>query len=254
MKFFNKLKKINFIFILFFILFIGFKLIFYSISWSDKGNKLLTKVYNFHGNEIISSKEILELIKFSKKSSLLKIDLKSIQNEIEKHPYIKIAQISRKFPNQININIKERKPLAYLNLEDYLVVDDEGFILPLRNGIIEFNIPTLSGFNNEKSLYPIGLKCLSTKTLEAVRYLNSTKEIFPDLVLNISEFKINQSDYYEMILTEKPTKIIFKNSYFSKQIFLLKKFNDLIKFEKGLEDYKYVDLRYKNQIVVKERI
>ena len=57
-----------------------------------------------------------------------------------------------------------------------------------------------------------------------------------------------------MILTEKPTKIILKNSYFSKQIFLLKKFNDLIKFEKGLEDYKYVDLRYKNQIVVKERI
>ena len=105
-----------------------------------------------------------------------------------------------------------------------------------------------------RDLLSIGLKCLSTKTLEAVNYLNSAKEIFPDLVLNISEFKINQSDYYEMILTEKPTKIILKNSYFSKQIFLLKKFNDIIKFEKGLEDYKYVDLRYKNQIVVKERI
>ena len=254
MKLSNRLKKINFFFILFFIFFVGLKLILFSISWSDKGNKLLPKVYNIHGNEIISSKEILELIKISKNNSLLDIDLKSIKNKIEKHPYIKIAQITRKFPNQININILEREPLAYLNLDEYLVVDNEGFILPLRNGIIEFNIPTLSGFNNEKSLYPIGLKCLSTKTLEAVNYLNSAKEIFPDLVLNISEFKINQSDYYEMILTEKPTKIILKNSYFSKQIFLLKKFNDVINFEKGLEDYKYVDLRYKNQIVVKERI
>ena len=76
MKLSNRLKKINFFFILFFIFFVGLKLILFSISWSDKGNKLLPKVYNIHGNEIISSKEILELIKISKNNSLLDIDLK----------------------------------------------------------------------------------------------------------------------------------------------------------------------------------
>ena len=254
MKLFEKIKKINFYFMIVFIFLFGTKIILFSIQWSEDGERLLPKVFNINGNKILSSKEILDLINISNNNSLLNIDLKLIQYEIEKHPYIKVAQISRKFPSQINVNIKERQPLAYLNLNEYLVVDDDGYILPLRNGIIEFNIPTLTGFNNEKSLYPLGLKCLSTKTLEAVNYLNSTKKIFPELISNISEFKINQSDYYEMILTEKPTKIIFNNSYFSKQIFLLKKFNDTIKNEKVLEDYKYVDLRYKNQIVVKERI
>ena len=257
MKLFKKfkiLKKINIYLFNFFILFVIIKIISYSVNWIEDEKKLFPKILNIYGNKILSVEEILDLANISNNKSLLKIDLISIQEKIQIHPYVKIAHLSREFPNQININIKERVPLAYLNLDEYLVIDNDGIIMPLRNGIIEFNIPTLTGFNSEKSLYPIGFKCISTKTLEAVEKLNFTKKLFPELIRNLSEFTINQNDHFEMILVEKPTKIIFKNSYFEDQIFLLKKFNDLINKTKSLEDYKYVDLRYKNQIVVRERI
>jgi len=230
------------------------KIIFYSVNWIEGEKKLFLKTLNIYGNKILSVEEILDLANISNNKSLLEIDLTLIQEQIQKHPYVKIANLSREFPNQININIKERVPLAYLNLEDYLVIDHDGFILPLRNGIIEFNIPTLTGFNSEKSLYPIGFKCISTKALQAVENLNFAKKHFPELLENLSEFTINHDDHFEMILAEKPTKIIFKNHSFEDQIFLLIKFNDLIEKTKSLEDYTYLDLRYKNQIVVKERI
>jgi len=250
----KSLNKINFYLFYFINCFLIVKIIFYSVDWIEDEKKIFPKTLNIYGNLILSVQEILDLANIPINKSLLKMDLTLIQQEIQKHPYIKIANLSREFPNQININIKERVPLAYLNLEEYLVIDDDGFILPLRNGIIEFNIPTLTGFNKEQSLYPIGFKCISTKALEAVENLNFAKKHFPTLLENLSEFTINQNDYFEMILTEKPTKIIFKNNSFEDQIFLLREFNYLINKSKSLEDYKYVDLRYKNQIVVKERI
>ena len=105
MKLFEKIKKINFYFMIVFIFLFGTKIILFSIQWSEDGERLLPKVFNINGNKILSSKEILDLIKISNNNSLLDIDLKLIQYEIEKHPYIKVAQLSRKFPNQLNVKV-----------------------------------------------------------------------------------------------------------------------------------------------------
>ena len=55
MKLSNRLKKINFFFILFFIFFVGLKLILFSISWSDKGNKLFHAGTKYEDNKILTS-------------------------------------------------------------------------------------------------------------------------------------------------------------------------------------------------------
>ena len=56
-----------------------------------------------------------------------------------------------------------------------------------------------------------------------------------------------------MELAEMPTRIHFREGNMLDQIIFLKQFDFILAGAKKLRDYRYVDLRYRNQIVVRER-
>ena len=56
-----------------------------------------------------------------------------------------------------------------------------------------------------------------------------------------------------LVLAEKPTKIHFGETNMLAQIELLKEFYTILPGGWMLHNYRYIDLRYKNQIVVRER-
>ncbi|MBH31862.1 MAG: hypothetical protein CMG71_07760 [Candidatus Marinimicrobia bacterium] len=225
----------------------------YSIAWSEASESFNLTSTDVRGNSILGRDELTALAKVPFAQSLNEISLEEIQRRIEAHPYIKGARVSRRYPKSITIDVVERQPIAYVNLPSFLVVDEDGFVMPLRHGDMEFNVPTLTGFNNAGELYPIGEKCLSHKTLEAIEYLTIVRQQFPELFDDISELTIDKSDEYVIVLAEQPTRIHFGQSDMLDQLSLLKEFNTTLSGVKSLHSYHYVDLRYKNQIVVRER-
>lgn len=233
-------------------LLLGF-LINYAFNWSERLENFNLTTTNVRGNNILGHDEVKALANLPLAKSLNEINISNIQQRVEKHPYVKGARISRSFPRKITIDIVERQPVAYLNLPSFLVVDDEGFIMPLRHDNMEFNIPTLTGFNPATELYPIGGKSLSYKTLEAVDYLKIVRDLFPKLFEDISELTVDKEDAYVMVLSEYPTRIHFGQSDIIGQLMLLKEFDNMLSGLKSLNSYRYVDLRYKNQIVVREQ-
>lgn len=225
----------------------------YSFRWSEASGSFNLTSTTVRGNFILSREEVRALANVPLAQSLNQITSEEIQRRLEDHPYVKGARVSRRFPKSITIDMLERQPVAYINLPSFLVVDEDGFVMPLRHGDMEFPVPTLTGFNNAAELYPIGEKCLSRKTLEAVDYLVGVKKMFPQLFEDISELTVDKSDAYVMVLSEQPTRIHFGPSDILGQLSLLKEFNDTLSGVKSLHSYRYVDLRYKNQIVVRER-
>ncbi len=225
----------------------------YSIVWSEAAGSFDLTATVVRGNSILVRDEVTALAKVPFAQSLNEVSLDEIQRRIEAHPYVKGARVSRRFPKSITVDVVERQPVAYINLPSFLVVDEAGFVMPLRHGDMEFNVPTLTGFNNAGELYPVGEKCLSQKTLEAIEYLTSVKGQFPELFADISELTVDKSDEYVMVLAEQPTRIHFGPSDMLGQLGLLKEFNSTLSGVKSLHSYRYVDLRYKNQIVVRER-
>ena len=230
-------------------------LINFGIKWSEVAGSFNLREREVHGEKILGKDEVHALADLPLAKSLNEINLEKIQERIEKHSYIKAARVSRRFPNKIVIDIFERKPLAYINLPSpsFLLVDEQGFVMPLRHGDMEFEVPTLTGFNLDPELYPIGNKCLSLKTIEAVEYLNNLRKLFPSLFENLSELTVDKNDEYVMVLSEYPTRIHLGESNILDQISLLKNFNDTILGLKSINNYTYVDLRYKNQIIVREK-
>ena len=70
---------------------------------------------------------------------------------------------------------------------------------------------------------------------------------------DISEFVFNDSNEYEIILKNGKTKILLGSDNVFKKIDYLKAFDDELPDDKDFNIYKYIDLRYKDQIVVRER-
>ena len=70
----------------------------------------------------------------------------------------------------------------------------------------------------------------------------------------ISEFLFNEEDEYEIILKNGKTKILLGSDGIFKKLDYLQAFESALPDDKNFNIYKYIDLRYKNQIIVRERI
>ena len=68
---------------------------------------------------------------------------------------------------------------------------------------------------------------------------------------NISE--ISESNSTITLITDTKTKIFIKNDMIVENINKLRKFENSMQILKTINDYKYINLIYKNQVVVKER-
>ena len=56
-----------------------------------------------------------------------------------------------------------------------------------------------------------------------------------------------------MVLAENPTRIMLGNQNTHYKIDLLKEFEKTIKNKKEITDFSYVDMRYENQVIVREK-
>ena len=152
----------------------------------------------------------------------------------------------------ILIEIIEREPVAILKVDPLVMIDGDGIILPDLENYINYNIPVLTNFNIHETSYNKGKKISSDKVIDCVDWLKKIKKDYSYLYENLSELKITSSDEIELILFDHPTYIYLGLDKINYRLEILKKFEETIKPNK-ISDYTYLDLRYKNQIVVKEK-
>jgi cell division protein FtsQ len=185
---------------------------------------------------------------------LEEVNLREVSLLIESHPYVKAARVSRQYPATLSIEIVERQPVAILNVDPVLMIDREGIILPDKGQVNDFLVPCLSGFNPAKELYPAGQQTVSVKVQETMNLITRILDYYPVLYSNISEVTMNANDEYVIILAEYPTKVILGNTDVWAKIQILGKFEHSLNNKRQLSDYKYLDLRYDNQVIAKERV
>ena len=134
-----------------------------------------------------------------------------------------------------------------------LLIDNQNTVLPFRSNSFDFQIPILSNFDISDELFTIGKKTTSSEAIDVVQFLNRTKIEYPQLYKNISELRIGKFSDYEIILLEEPTIIVMGKSITWSKMLVLQEFEKSIIGQKTLTDYSYLDLRYDNQVITKER-
>jgi len=220
--------------------------------WCEYDNNLILKNISISNTKIIENEEFYDLVNGFIGNSLEAIRIDSITKIIEDHPYVEAARVSKWYPSKIKIELIEREPIAVLNISPMVLLDKSGFVLPYKTSKMNFNLPILNNFNKNLDFYPYGNKVLSENVDNCIEWLNRIKINYPSLYQDISEMKMTSGNDINIILAEYPTRIFLGKSDIWTKIEILKKFETEL-LPKKLSDFSYLDMRYDNQVIAKNR-
>tara|TARA_Y100001970_G_scaffold290607_1_gene424971 strand:- start:1583 stop:2302 length:720 start_codon:yes stop_codon:yes gene_type:complete len=196
------------------------------------------------GNNFINKEQILEHLTPYTKKSLLSLDLKIIKKNINQIEYIESSQISKVLPHTLIIKIIEKEPILLIVKEDeQYFMDKKGILINTNyNSINYFPVPVV--ISNNKYDDKQDLKII-------FNLFDFILKDYPTFYENISEIEINQENW--IFYFDFKTKIYANSDNLHYQINILKNFEKTIYPKKFIQDYKYIDLRIAEQIIVKEK-
>ena len=116
------------------------------------GYDLLTQCDYFRANSIIingtnrlSQNQIIKHIGIDAGINIFSVNLSATRKRLLAHPWIADAEVRRELPNEINIRIKEHKPLAIINLGRKFLINDHGEIFKKLAASDPCNLPVIIG-------------------------------------------------------------------------------------------------------------
>lgn len=148
-------------------------------------------------NNNLATKEEIEKISKVNGKNIFLLNKENTVKEILKNPYIESAEITRKLPSKIIIDVKEKKIGAAIKLpEGYVSVDDKGKMVQIVSNFPEGKIPILKNVDVKK--YVLNEDVIKDKTKQ-----NALKECLKVLVIDKTKgifSEIDVSDPFNILL------------------------------------------------------
>jgi len=177
------------------------------------------------GEKHLNIKEIIKLSKLKLfKDNLLRIDASEVSKRILRNPWIKEAKVEKDFPDKIIITIKERTPIALLNLKgNYFLIDIKGVLIAKVSPSSYKHLPILS----IKVKEPISGSSIASIASSGLKFLELSKKartfintIYPILCLDDIRKIIIKPESLIVYLRGGDVPIIFSKSYDLKKQFV----------------------------------
>ena len=195
------------------------------------------------GNQKLSYSDVLSLCPVKLGENLFSINTERIKKKILSEPKIEYVQIKRSPPHKIIIRLSEKKPALLINLENIYGLTRQGEIIPLDEN---FNLPMVSGVELKKTKPYQKLK--DQKVNLALSLYGLLVKIDKDILNLVSEINLKREDNVILYLIPKGTKISLGYGDFKRKLVRL---SLILKQEIELDKVEYIDLRFKEQAVVR---
>ena len=195
------------------------------------------------GNQKVSCSDMLKLCPFKLGDNLFRIDIGKAKRQILSEPRVEYVYAKRKFPCQIVLRIKEKKPCLAINLDNMYGLTHNREIIPMDENL---NLPVISGIETNKTkLYN---KLDNEKVNLALFLRNLLTVIDKDMLDLISEIDLKQKSEVNLYLVPNGTRIYLGWGDFENK---LARLSLVLKEEKTIDGIDYVDLRFKSQAIVR---
>ncbi len=156
------------------------------------------------GNEKITSEEIISLSNITLEENTFKISNSKVEEAVKTNAYIESVKLKRKLPDEIEIQVSERKPAYMLTLGNaYVYVSTQGYLLEVST--TKLDLPIITGISTKEEEIQEGNR-LCTEDLQR---LNSVIQIIDSASSNdIAKLitKVNISDKQDYVLELKKEK------------------------------------------------
>ncbi|MBI5682545.1 MAG: FtsQ-type POTRA domain-containing protein [Deltaproteobacteria bacterium] len=208
---------------------------------------LRIKEIDIQGVKRISRDEILELAGIRIGDNILAASIDDMAVNIRKHPWINTLKIKRRMPDKLVVEIKERVPAAFINMDELYLIDESGSVFKRASLEDDLDLPVINAGiskdgveDNEK---------VSSLIIDAVLLIKllDDREIFG--TDDISEIKVDPVYGLTLYTMDSGVRVEMGFDNFQKKLErldrVLKELNGTIKYVKT------VDMNYGKRVVVK---
>ena len=222
------------------------------LLWS--GYYLLGKVPTFHVSKIIISgaeycnpKDIEEFTQSIYGRCIFKVGLPELKQKIKSIGWVKTLSIRRILPNTLRIILKERSPFGIINADQRYLIDTEGVIIAPVRDQDAWDLPLITGMPEERLF--ISRRVNSNSIHSALKVLHLMRDLKVKWFSEVFEISIEDQENIVLYNKNRGREIrLGLNNLQEKVIYLQTIWDDIRTRVSGIE---YIDLRYKNQIIVK---
>lgn len=162
------------------------------------------KKINVSGNTRLKKEAIIKDAKVKIGDNIFDTNTASIKKELMKSPYIDTIKITRKLPDILNIDIKEKGELVQIESKDrkYLVLDKDGNILDILNSPTN-DVTIVKGIKIDAD---INKKLIGKNFYTYISY-DRLREFFE----TNGEIRVS-SDFKEIVFNKNEINIVMKNN------------------------------------------
>lgn len=215
-------------------------------------------------NLFVDEKDILNIVQAGsdtfKSTPSVKISIMQLEKKLNNIPAIKNAEVHKTINGELHISVEQRTPIVRIfNLsgESYYI-DEEGALMPLSHKYTS-HVLVVSGNINDKYANRYRLSISNIMANDTLKNISLLDDIFmltqyinsnPFWKAQIEHLYVNKDFEFELIPRVGNHRIVFGDA-----TQLDEKFNKLNVFYKkalnkiGWNEYKIINVKYKNQIV-----
>lgn len=165
---------------------------------------LSTAKITFTGLTSISQEDLLSDCGITEAGSWMSFDTENFASILASNSAIENVNVHKKFPDQILVEVTERKPvcLSLLSIDEQIVpiqIDKNGVIFSVGDCMVSKSMPLITGINISTVSEGMRIPTIYRALLEQIAEIN---EINPAYFEALSEIRIIPTDYgsYELML------------------------------------------------------
>lgn len=211
-----------------------------------KSPYLAIKEITVSGNTKVSRAEILEMAGVNIGDNLLKINTAEIKKNVRLNTWVSGVNVARNLPDKLSIAVKERNPVAFINLDGALYfVDETGTIFKRTSIGDDIDLPVITGIAKEDIEQEAKASEMAVKAVNLIHLL-ADKGIFADDEL--SEINIDKTYGLTLYTMQQGTRIELGDGDFTDKIARLER---VIQSRNGLTGIEFIGLNSNRGVVVR---
>lgn len=200
------------------------------------------------GAGYIDKEEILKTAAIRQGENIFEIDFTSVSKSLNNSFAAEDFIVFRRLPDTIAICVKERKPVALLNIHDIIGVDSEGVPLPHVGASLIETLPIITGV---ESISALSDSMVKAKLVTGLKLLERISDESPSVYNRISEVDVSSLSEMGITLIDNGLEVIIGADDWARKIPMLEKV--INKVTLGMEKVKAVDIRFAEKIFVRKK-
>jgi cell division protein FtsQ len=201
------------------------------------------------GNRYLLDAQLLEIAGIEEGTCGLGRDIEEIRSRLIRHPRIKSARVKRFLWKKIHIVVEERTPLALLDHARLMEIDDEGVVFHPVHATLIPDLPVITGLSCRKLAPGDTLK--SKESGRVLMLLKKLRSPEVNLYDQISEVHVDRRGALVFVSVHSGTPVLVgTEDVTTKKLRALRV--ALADMQSRYVRPTSLDLRFRNQIVVKE--